>query len=70
MKHSESFHNDPVMKQVRADSSFRAFKVLVDTENTLRAAHNRIRVLEVNEIKNQQKIQQQLETIERIERAR
>lgn len=48
MKHSESFNNDPVVMQTRADSSFRAVKVLVDTENTLRVAHNRIRVLEVN----------------------
>ncbi len=60
MKSSDSFENDPVVKQAHQNSNFRAVKVLVETENTLRVAHNRIKVLEANEVKNTHKIHNQL----------
>jgi len=70
MKNSDSLETDPVIKKIRQDSNFRAIKNLVEADNSLKVAQNRIRVLQTHENRNAQKMQNQMGLIQKIQQVR
>lgn len=70
MKNSDSPQKDPVLKKAKQDSSFRALKKLVEAENNVRVAHNRIRALQINDDINRYKAHNQLGLISKIQQIR
>ena len=65
-----SFHDDPVLNKARQQSNFRAVKDLVEADNHLRLAQNRIRVLHNNQNKHSLKIANQVALIHKIQHVR
>lgn len=67
---TNSFENDPVAQKSHSDSNFKAMQLLKDTELSLQAAHNRIRVLQTQELRNQSKAEQTLTLLQRLQQVR
>jgi hypothetical protein len=59
-----------VIKRSNQNSNFRAIKKLVEAEKSIRVAHNRIKVIQLNESKSCNKMQSQMSLIEKIQQAR
>jgi hypothetical protein len=59
-----------VIAKAKQDSSFRAVKQLVEAEQSLRVAHNRIRALHIHEDKTSHRMQNQLALLAKIDHAR
>jgi hypothetical protein len=70
MKNSEILEKHPVLKRNKQDSSFRALKKLVEAENNVRVAHNRIRALQINDDINSYRMQNQLGLLTKIKHIR
>lgn len=70
MREIDSFEKDPVIKNSKQESNFRAIKHLMEAEDSIRIAHNRIRVLQINEQKNVLRINNQMGLINKIQEAR